>query len=295
MDLGIEVILALFSEEGLTKVFHFAETNETIESENAQRIAALKTDYLRTVNSVIAFLQGRNSSLARQICTENYLPEASRFSELDYMDFAFGSMGMADKAKHLATLYIEDLTDFIKECVDPAFGVSRYAEQLGKSANSFSELNEELSYEYSYIDNITISLLEKKLAEQQPKLVCLSAPFPGNLFSAFRCAQYIKEHYPQIIIAFGGGFANTELRSVSDPRVFDYLDFITLDDGELPIELLHAFAISDKPSKDFLFKRTFLREHGKVVYNNFSLRKTISRQTWAHQTMLTCHWTNTSA
>ena len=273
MDLGIEVILALFSKEGLTKAFHFAEANETIESENAQRIVALKTDYLRTINSVIAFLQGQNPSLARQICTENYLPEASRFTELDYMDYAFGSMGMADKAKHLATLYIEDLTDFIKEGVDPEFGVSRYAEQLGKSANSFDELHEELSYEHSYIDNITISLLEEKLAELQPKLVCLSAPFPGNLFSAFRCAQYIKEHYPHIIIALGGGFANTELRSVSDPRVFDYLDFITLDDGELPIELLHSFATSDEPSKDFLFKRTFLREEGKVIYNNFSLRQ----------------------
>tara|TARA_B110000902_G_scaffold129770_1_gene151038 strand:- start:6108 stop:8168 length:2061 start_codon:yes stop_codon:yes gene_type:complete len=273
MDLGIEVILALFSKEGLTKAFHFAEANETIESENAQRIVALKTDYLRTIDSVIAFLQGQNPSLARQICTENYLPEASRFTELDYMDYAFGSMGMADKAKHLATLYIEDLTDFIKEGVDPEFGVSRYAEQLGKSANSFDELHEELSYEHSYIDNITISLLEEKLAEQQPKLVCLSAPFPGNLFSAFRCAQYIKEHYPHIIIALGGGFANTELRSVSDPRVFDYLDFITLDDGELPIELLHSFATSDEPRKDFLFKRTFLREEGKVIYNNFSLRQ----------------------
>ncbi|MFB1003392.1 MAG: B12-binding domain-containing radical SAM protein [Bacteroidia bacterium] len=273
MDLGIEVILALFSKEGLTEAFHFAEANETIESENAQRIVALKTDYLRTINSVIAFLQGQNPSLARQICTENYLPEASRFTELDYMDYAFGSMGMADKAKHLATLYIEDLTDFIKEGVDPEFGVSRYAEQLGKSANSFDELHEELSYEHSYIDNITISLLEEKLAELQPKLVCLSAPFPGNLFSAFRCAQYIKEHYPHIIIALGGGFANTELRSVSDPRVFDYLDFITLDDGELPIELLHSFATSDEPSKDFLFKRTFLREEGKVIYNNFSLRQ----------------------
>ncbi len=273
MDLGIEVILALFSKEGLTMAFHFAEANETIESENSQRIVALKTDYLRTIDSVIAFLQGQNPSLARQICTENYLPEASRFTELDYMDYAFGSMGMADKAKHLATLYIEDLTDFIKEGVDPEFGVSRYAEQLGKSANSFDELHEELSYEHSYIDNITISLLEEKLAEHQPKLVCLSAPFPGNLFSTFRCAQYIKEHYPHIIIALGGGFANTELRSVSDPRVFDHLDFITLDDGELPIELLHAFATLDKPSKDFLFKRTFLREEGKVIYNNFSLRQ----------------------
>ena len=36
----------------------------------------------------------------------------------------------------------------------------------------------------------------------------------------------------------GGGFANTELRSLSDARVFEFYDFITLDDGEAPLEIL---------------------------------------------------------
>ena len=271
MDLGIEVILALFSKEGLQHVFDYAAKNESIESDNTHRIYALQTDYIHTIDSVIAFLQGNNPSLARQICTENYLPEASRFQNLDYLEYAFGSMGMADKAKHLATLYIEDLTDFIKECVDPNFGVSRYAEQLGKSANSFDELAEELSYELSYIDEITLSILDARLEEFQPKLVCLSAPFPGNLFSALRCGQYLKEHFPTIKIALGGGFANTELRSITDPRVFEYVDFITLDDGELPIELLHNYATAEAPEP--VFKRTFHLEQEKVSYNNFSLRQ----------------------
>lgn len=273
MDLGIEVILELFSQKGLESAFSFAKDSDTLLNENAQRIMALEAEYTGTIDAVISFLQGHNPTLARQICTENYLPEASRFAELDYMEYAFGSMGMADKAKHLATLYIEDLTDFIKECVDPDFGVSRYAEQLGKSANSFDELDEELSYELSYIDTISLRILEHRLATYQPKLVCLSAPFPGNLYSAFRCAQYIKEEYPDTRVALGGGFANTELRSITDIRVFDYLDFITLDDGELPIELLHEFVRSPKTTKEFLFKRTFLRENGAVIYNNFSLRK----------------------
>ena len=271
MDLGIEVILALFSKEGLQNAFDYATKNESIESKNTHRIYSLQTDYIHTIDSVIAFLQGNNPSLARQICTENYLPEASRFQNLDYLEYAFGSMGMADKAKHLATLYIEDLTDFIKECVDPNFGVSRYAEQLGKSANSFDELAEELSYELSYIDEITLSILDARLEEYQPKLVCLSAPFPGNLFSALRCGQYIKEHFPTIKIALGGGFANTELRSITDPRVFEYVDFITLDDGELPIELLHNYATAEAPEP--VFKRTFHLEKEKVTYNNFSLRQ----------------------
>jgi hypothetical protein len=271
MDLGIEVILELFSKDGLKQAFQHTINNEDIESENAQRIYSLRADYIKTIDSVIGFLQGCNPSLARQICTENYLPEASRFTDLDYLEYAFGSMGMQDKAKHLATLYIEDLTDFIKECVDPNFGVSRYAEQLGKSANSFDELYEELSYEFSYIDTISLQILDARLAEHTPKLVCLSAPFPGNLFSALRCGQYIKEHFPHTRVALGGGFANTELRSITDPRVFEFLDFITLDDGELPVELLHQYTTT--ASTEPIFKRTFHLEKGAVVYNNFSLRQ----------------------
>ncbi len=66
----------------------------------------------------------------------------------------------------------------------------------------------------------------------------------------------------------GGGFPNTELRSLTDARVFEFFDYITLDDGELPIELLVEAVCSPIPSEDPTFKRTFLLEEGKVVYKN---------------------------
>ncbi len=275
MDLGIEVILALFTKEQLSHLFEYAYENETIESENAQRIFVLREDYLNTIEDIIPFLQGQNQTLARQICTENFLPQAERFDQLDDMEWAFGNMGMQDKAKHLATLYLEDLSDFIKECVDENFGFSRYAERLGKSANSFDELYNSLQEEYTYIDHLTLQILAERISKTQPKLICFSVPFPGNLYSAFRSAAWIKEHYPDIKIAMGGGFANTELRSVSDIRVFDYFDFITLDDGELPIEILASNVLDPSPENPNyqLFKRTFLMEEGKVSYNNLSLRR----------------------
>lgn len=266
MDLGIEVILELFSENTLASLFDFAFLNDKIKSENSQRIYALKNEYLTPLNAVISFLQGNNPTFARQICTDNFLPQASRFDQLDDMDWAFGSMGMQDKAKHLATLYIEDLSDFIVECIDDNFGFSRYAERLGQSANSFDELYNYLKQDTTHIDNITLKILDKRLKTIQPKLVCISVPFPGNLYSAFRCAQFIKSNYPNIKIAIGGGFPNTELRSVSDVRVFEFFDYITLDDGELPIELLHK-AVTSNETKN-TFKRTFLLENGKVTYKN---------------------------
>jgi hypothetical protein len=262
-DLGIEVILAIFSKSGLTQLFQVCDQPQTF---NSQRIFALQDEYIRTIEAVMAFLQGKNQTLARQICSGNFLPQASRFEQLDDMEWAFGSMGMQDKAKHLATLYLEDLSDFIVECVDENFGFSRYAERLGRSANSFDELYDYLQSEPTYIDQITIQILAEKLHAVQPKLVCFSVPFPGNLYSAFRCAQFIKQQHPQVKVAMGGGFPNTELRELKDHRVFEFFDFITLDDGELPIELLYAKIIN--PSVATEFKRTFLLENGQVVYCN---------------------------
>jgi hypothetical protein len=263
MDLGIEVILDLFSKKGLTNLIPDGEIAHF--SENSQRILSLWNDYINTIDAVIAFLQGKNSTLARQICSRNFLPEASRFNQLDDMEWAFGNMGMQDKAKHLATLYLEDISDFIVECVDENFGFSRYAERLGRSANSFDELYSELQNETTHIDKITLKILEERVIEIQPNLVLISVPFPGNLYSAFRCAQYIKSNYPSVKIAMGGGFPNTELRSLKDKRVFEFFDFITLDDGELPVELLNS---NVKIPNSNEFKRTFVLENNEVVYKN---------------------------
>ncbi|QIY82882.1 radical SAM protein [Chryseobacterium sp. NEB161] len=274
-DLGIEVILQLFSKEGLINIFGISPDFEII-SDNSQRIFALREDYIKTIDQVILFLQNQNPTLARQICTMNFLPEASRFNQLDDMEFAFGNMGLQDKAKHLATLYLEDLSDYIVENIDPDFGFSRYAERLGKSANSFDELYQKITGDESYIDTLTLKILKDNIDLVQPKMVCFSVPFPGNLYSAFRCAQFIKEQYPHIRTAMGGGFPNTELREVKDTRVFEFFDFISLDDGELPIELLFKnIAQSQHDSinenqRESLYKRTFLLENNKVVYKNNS-------------------------
>ena len=139
-DLGIEVILKLFTKTTFTDLFDLAETSQTIKSDNAKRISALKNEYLTLLDDVIAFLQNKKPTLARQLATDNFLPQASRFNQLDDMDWAFGNMGLQDKAKHFSTLFLEDLSDFIIECIDPHFGFSRYAERLGQSANSFDEL-----------------------------------------------------------------------------------------------------------------------------------------------------------
>ncbi len=264
-DLGIEVTLALFSEGSLLEVFGNIDPKQEW-SANAQRILRLKDDYLRTIGPVIHFLQGKNPTLAHRIAQRAFLPEASRFAQLGDLQGAFGQMGIQDKAKHLATLFLEDLSDLIKECLDAHFGFSRYAERLARSANSFDDLDAALQEQPTLVDRLLFRMLDEHLREVQPVLVALSVPFPGNLYSALRCGQYIRAHFPHIRTAIGGGFPNTELRSLSDPRVFDYTDFITLDDGEAPLEALFHHVQAHLPPEGL--KRTFIRQGGQVVFIN---------------------------
>jgi hypothetical protein len=265
-DFGIEVTLALFSKQGLQKLFDQITDTEKERTSNIERIIALQDDYIRTIDDVVLFLQGKRPTLAPLICKREFLPEASRFAQLDDLKWAFGSMGSQDMAKHLATMYLEDLSDLIKETVDEHFGFSRYAESLGRSANSFDELYTALQQEYTYLDHLLIDLLQKRMEQVKPLLVALSVPFPGNLYTSLRCAQFIRKNYPAVKVVMGGGFANTELRSLSDPRVFEFYHYITLDDGEAPIEQLIGHVQGQQSIENL--KRTFTLVNGAVTFIN---------------------------
>lgn len=271
-DLGIEVTLDLFSKQGLEKLFKAIEEKQLksqpdfILSENSARIITLKDAYIKTIDDVVLFLQGKSNTLAHLICARNFLPEASRFEQIDDLKWAFGSMGKIDMAKHIATMYLEDLSDLIKENIDEHFGFSRYAESLGRSANSFDELYFALQQPFTYLDEILIKILDQKMKTVHPKLVCISVPFPGNLYTSLRCGQWIKQNFPGVKVAMGGGFANTELRSLSDPRVFEFYDFITLDDGEAPLEILIEHLDGKKQLHEL--KRCFTMVDGEVKYIN---------------------------
>ena len=269
-DLGIEVTMELFSKQGLEKLFSTIqakkESTEVIFSGNSLRMIALRDRYIQTIEPVIQFLQGKQNTLAHTICTRQFLPEASRFAQMDDLNWAFGSMGKQDRAKHIATMYLEDLGDLIQETVDEHFGFSRYAESLGRSANSFNELYNALQLPYTYLDEILIKIFADRIDQVQPKLVCISVPFPGNLYTSLRCGQWIKKNRPHIKVAMGGGFANTELRSLSDVRVFEFYDFITLDDGEAPLEILIEHIDEKKQLSEL--KRCFTLLNNTVTYIN---------------------------
>ncbi|KAA9338778.1 radical SAM protein [Hymenobacter busanensis] len=203
----------------------------------------LRRRYESTVEPVVRFLQNKDLTLAPRICHSRFLPEASRFDNIADLDAAFGTMGLTDQARHLATLYLEDLADLIKETVGPQFGFSRYAEHLGLTATSFDELHTALQQPPNLVDEMLLECFAEVLRREQPEVLGFTVPFPGNLYGALRLAQFAKQQRPAIRTLMGGGYPNTELRGIKEPRFFDYIDYLTLDDGEGPwLKLLKYLA-----------------------------------------------------
>jgi hypothetical protein len=273
-DLALALVLRLFSRDGLLALRTRAEASAPTPTldvflQEFERYAA-------TVGPVIAFLQGRDATLAHRINTRQFIPEGPRFASLDAyaaeegedpLAWAFGALGLQDRARHLATLYLNDLADVLRDAVDPRFEFVRYAEQLATSQPSFDPLAEALAAAPNLIDQALQALTVEALETHRPQLVLLSVPFPGAVYAALRIAQAIKAHDPGIRVALGGGFVNTELRELREPRIFDHIDFITLDGGERPLLALVEH-LSGQRSRSRLV-RTFVREDHAVKYINF--------------------------
>jgi radical SAM superfamily enzyme YgiQ (UPF0313 family) len=268
-DLALALVLKLFSTEGLQAL------RERVQAvPKAKRTAALQSfdeqfdRYQDSIAPVIRFLQGRDHTLGHRICNRSFLPEGPRFDTIDAytigeegedpLGWAFGALGLQDRAKHLATLYLNDLADVLRDAVDPRFQFVRYAESLAASQPTFDPLAEALAAPHNLVDTLLHELTIQAIERHQPRLVLISTPFPGNVYAAFRIAQSIKAHDPRIAIALGGGFVNTELRELAEPRVFDYVDYVTLDSGERPLlALLEHLRGRRGPQR---LVRTFVRD-----------------------------------
>jgi radical SAM superfamily enzyme YgiQ (UPF0313 family) len=277
-DLALALVLWLFSRDGLLAI------RECIAALPMQlrtpRVAAFDREfdrYLATIEPAVAFLQGRDPSIGHRIGGRNFLPEGSRFEPLDaYIDpeggdplaWAFGALGVQDRARHYATLYLNDVADVLREAVDPRFEFVRYAESLAQSQATFDPLALALAAPFNLVDSTLYELTLEALARHAPGMVLVSAPFPGNVYGAFRIAQAIKRHDPSIVTVLGGGFVNTELRELSELRVFDYFDYVTLDDGERPLlallEHLRELGTTRRPQDRLV--RTFVRTVEGVRY-----------------------------
>ena len=277
-DLALRLVLELFSPAGLDALRD--KLRAIPPKKRSATLAQFDAEFDRyraTIGPALAFLQGRDPTLAHRIAGRMLLPEGPRFASLDvYYDpeggdplaWAFGALGVQDKARHLATLYLNDLADVLREAADPRFEFVRYAESLAMAQPTFEPLARALAAPPTLVDDTLRRLALESLARHQPQVVLLSVPFPGSVYAAFRIAQTIKAANPAIVTVLGGGFVNTELRELSEPRVFDHFDFITLDDGERPLLALLEHLAGQRGKSRLV--RTYLREEGVVRYINLA-------------------------
>lgn len=275
-DLALQLVLRLFTPAGLEKIRAALHRRPRNPQPEAIRSFLAQSDlYVQTVTAAVAFLQGRDPTLAHRIGTRRFLPEGPRFRNLeafmaeaggDPLAWAFGALGAQDRAKHLATLYLNDLADVIRAGVDPRFEFTRYAETLARSQPSFDLLAQALAARPTLVEETLRDLVREALARHRPDLVLVSAPFPGCVHGAFRIAQVVKQCDPRIATALGGGFVNTELRELSEPRVFDFFDYVTLDDGEAPVLALVEHLRGARPRSRLV--RTFVRRQGRVAWTD---------------------------
>ena len=269
-DLALALVLQLFTPAGLDAVRDRA--NALPEAERSASVHAfldLFATYRSTIDPVMAYLQGRDSTLAHRIAARGLLAEGPRFAALDaYEDdgsgdplaWAFGALGVQDKARHLCTLHLNDLADVLRDAVDPRFEFVRYAESLAGSQPTFEPLAQALAAPPNLVDDALRNLTLEAVERHAPTVVLLSVPFPGSAYAAFRIAQTIKAQHPHIVTVLGGGFVNTELRELTEPRVFDYFDYVTLDAGERPLLALLEHLQGQRGRQRLV--RTFVRAEG---------------------------------
>ena len=271
-DPAIELFLQMMTAPALDSIRqHVEEYFEQFEDDELPDVIftflAEFDRYRLAVEPIIRFLQGKDPSLALRIISRRFLPEGPAFDTIEQMEAvsgdvlkaAFGNLGVQDQAKYLATLFINDLSAVITQGVDPYFEVSRYGERLAAANPSFDNLYDTLMGEPSFSSEILEQLVEQYLEETQPSVVALTVPFPGNMLGALRIAQTCKAINPDLPIVMGGGFVNTELRALKDTRVFEFVDFICLDDGERPFMTLLEF-FDGQREIDELVRTYFLAE-----------------------------------
>jgi len=166
MDLSIELFTKVFTSDFLRLVFQ-----EAIDLDSYQfpEIQENKKAYISKVDIVIAFLQKQNIETAHKILTPNFLPIGHRLKHVSSeIVWEKGDAGVIDKAKHFATLFVEELGDFIHANVDEFFSFTKYAEQIATSASSFDQLEEFLNYQPTLIEDEMLNLLEEKIKKKRP-------------------------------------------------------------------------------------------------------------------------------
>lgn len=264
VDLNLELLLRLFSKKGLLQVFAAASERTATLSPESRRVLALRDRYVYTIEPVIRFLQGRDPSIAYRMCQPDFLPRGRNFElnkGFDFYDGHGNTLAVHDRAKFVGTLFLYDLGEMIREAIFPYFQITlvdRYYDSFVHRCTTFDLMQAELEREPSVIDQMLHEVFDAHLESVRPDLVGVTVPFARNLYWAFRIGRRVRRWDERAKVVMGGGFFNTSMRDQKEPRLFDYVDYITLDDGEKPLLNILSHLQGGRAAHDL--KRTWRRD-----------------------------------
>ena len=255
-DFSIELFHRIFSPEGLELIFSSSEQRALSLAQQADIDGDEETAFnlyryissssawilwINTIKSVLGSSSFSSRELAHEFMFSPFAPRGKRMD--DYLSGLEGEAG-ADDAFFLCSLALADLADYITAVFDPHFSLVRYAESLAASEKDFSVLTEKLNG--PVMTQFFMPLVKDFCTELRTRLnssflsdtgspsilFCISVPFPGTFTGALSCAKVLKKEFDSLaLIAFGGGYVNTELREVTEPALFTYCDFLSYDRG----------------------------------------------------------------
>lgn len=263
-DMSINLLDSLLTKPLVTSIFDHAEHLHL--PKNLKIILSNRDFYINNVEVVKDFLRGNCPELSTRFASLDFWENMHRLPDAEELEWNYGTAGTADSAKYLCSLFLKNLCDVIT-AVDPNFQLIRYAEHLSTYLETFEPIENELNKAPNIVSETTLSLMDSLIRAHNPKYIGFSIPFPGNLLSAMQCAKFIRTNYPDIKIIMGGGYVNTELRQISDTSIFRYIDYLTFDDGEIPL-------LNILTDKDLI--RTATCDNNKIVFHNMDSAETSS-------------------
>jgi hypothetical protein len=244
-DHSIALFDRIFCRAGLERLFADARNmnraavrNKALRSQ-VDRFLSEEDRWLSSIDLLIDFLRGNNREFGHFLALANgVLPGGPRFDA--WLDAAEGNCS-PEAAPLLASKLLADLADFITLTVDPSFSLIRYSPGLaGAGFRDFSAVENGLG---GYVlREFYRPLLEEAWDAlegsgwtgngEDPLVIGATIPFPGCLAGALVCAASAKARYGGGVMTIaGGGYVNTELRFMDEPKFFDYFDYLSFDRG----------------------------------------------------------------
>lgn len=294
-DASLGVFDRLFCREGVERIRDAVREREVRPGAGRTATDAFLAEfpaYHQAIDSAVACLRGTDQGAAVRVLRPGFLPPPpnppaqwatwaflrSRHTDATPranapLDFAFGAHGATDEARYRASLLVQAVAAVIQESIDTSFGLESYGERLVQDAGTFAPFATRLAHTPNLLDQVIDEVADALRARHNPDVIGLSVPFPGTVYGALRVARRMKHHQPSMPVVAGGGWINTVLRRLTDPAIFDLVDFITLDDGERPLQCVLEHLSGTRDRAQLL--RTYAREQDRVVYLNGAVERDV--------------------